>query len=326
MDSTLYKSAKTRRNFTYSYYFSAPAAGKPVILFTHGFPSTSYDWRFQVDFFKGHGYGLIVPDLLGYGGTDKPSDYADYRLRLMSEDVIDLLDTEKIEKVIGVGHDWGSVLLSRIANYFPERFFAFGFLAVGYVAPNTVKFADLSAELAKLAGYELFGYWNFFAEEGSSELIDRNFDSFFTLLFANDPKLSLTHLTPSGALKSWIEGKNETEVASYIPTDDLEKQRALLRNGGLAGPVNWYKVWVYDLDLEDAKDLTPDDILIHKPVFLGTASKDPVFLPPFQQALTGKNVKGPLTVKEFDAAHWVLWEKKDQVNEELLAWIQGLAL
>ncbi|KAG6876314.1 hypothetical protein C0992_000105 [Termitomyces sp. T32_za158] len=106
MDTTLYKSVLTRRSLKYNYYFSAPTAGKPVLLFVHGFPSTSYDWRYQVNFFKDKGYGLIVPDMLGYGGTDKPVDAADYRLSLIAQDLLDILDAEKVDKPIAVGHDW----------------------------------------------------------------------------------------------------------------------------------------------------------------------------------------------------------------------------
>ncbi|KAG5353054.1 hypothetical protein C0989_010860 [Termitomyces sp. Mn162] len=106
MDSTIYKSVSTRRSLKYNYFFSAPAAGKPVLLFVHGFPSTSYDWRYQVTFFKEKGYGLIVPDMLGYGGTDKPTDAVDYKLGLIAQDLVDILDAEKINKAIAVGHDW----------------------------------------------------------------------------------------------------------------------------------------------------------------------------------------------------------------------------
>ena len=106
MDATFYKSVTTRRNFKYNYYFSASTAGKPLLLFVHGFPSTSYDWRYQVSFFEDKGYGLIVPDMLGYGGTDKPADIEDYRSGLIAQDLVDILDAKKIDKAIAVGHDW----------------------------------------------------------------------------------------------------------------------------------------------------------------------------------------------------------------------------
>ena len=107
MDRTSYKTVTTKRGFTYSYYASVPEGStKPTLLFLHGFPSTSYDWRRQVEFFESKGFPVIVPDLLGYGGTDKPADAQFYKWGDMAGDVIDILDAEKVEKVIAIGHDW----------------------------------------------------------------------------------------------------------------------------------------------------------------------------------------------------------------------------
>ncbi|KAG6911058.1 hypothetical protein DXG01_004572 [Tephrocybe rancida] len=344
MDPSLYKSVTTRRGLKYNYYRSAPTAGKPFLLFVHGFPSTSYDWRYQAEFFKDQGYGLIIPDMLGYGGTDKPADYADYRMSLMCQDVIDILDAENVDQAIAVGHDWyiqpnslvrtfaevihsrGSGLVSRLANYFPERFSAFAFIAVGYVPPSQTKFADVLAQTTKIAGYELFGYWNFFAAEGAPELIEKNIDSFYSLMLTEDPKLWAAHLAPSGAVKAWVEGNNKTTFASYISEEEREKQKEELLRGGLAGPVSWYKVRVFDLDGEDSQDIAPENILIQKPVFLGAALQDYICLAPLQKAVVSQSVKGPLTIKDFNTGHWVQWQEKDKLNQELVQWVEKLAL
>ncbi|KAJ6461337.1 hypothetical protein C8R45DRAFT_786307, partial [Mycena sanguinolenta] len=74
MDQSHFKQTKTQRGFTYSYYFSVPVAGKPTLFFSHGFPTPAYLWNKQVPFFEQKAYGIIAPDLLGYGGTDKPSN------------------------------------------------------------------------------------------------------------------------------------------------------------------------------------------------------------------------------------------------------------
>lgn len=91
---------------TYRYFFAEPAATKPYILFLHGFPSSAYDWRHQIHFFTDAGYGIIAPDLLGYGETDKPTDLEAYRLKTMTDDVVGILDHHQIEQVVAVGHDW----------------------------------------------------------------------------------------------------------------------------------------------------------------------------------------------------------------------------
>ena len=48
---------------------------------------------------------MIAPDLLGYGGTDKPADLEQYRYKLMSDEIVSLLGCEGTKEVIGVGHD-----------------------------------------------------------------------------------------------------------------------------------------------------------------------------------------------------------------------------
>lgn len=106
MEASNYKDFTTKRGLKYHYYFHAPAAGKPILLLLHGFPSLSTSWAKQVPFFEQHGYGLIVPDLLGYGGSDKPYDPALYRFKAMSQDIVELLDSENAHNVISIGHDW----------------------------------------------------------------------------------------------------------------------------------------------------------------------------------------------------------------------------
>ena len=72
----------------------------------HGFPSTSSDWRFVTKYFGERGYGIIVPDLLGYGGTDKPVTPDSYRMKLMVGDMVEIVDAEKAESVVVLSHDW----------------------------------------------------------------------------------------------------------------------------------------------------------------------------------------------------------------------------
>ena len=101
-----YKDVVTQRGFKYHYYY-VPAQGfKQTLLFVHGFPSTSQDWHRIVPHFEQQGYGIIVPDTLGYGGTDKPTDPAAYKGSLLAKDMVAIVDAENIDKVIAIGHDW----------------------------------------------------------------------------------------------------------------------------------------------------------------------------------------------------------------------------
>jgi pimeloyl-ACP methyl ester carboxylesterase len=45
--------------------------GRPVALI-HGFPEGWYSWRHQIPALEAAGYRVTVPDVRGYGGSDKP--------------------------------------------------------------------------------------------------------------------------------------------------------------------------------------------------------------------------------------------------------------
>ena len=100
------KSIHLPSGVTYDYAHVEPVGEKPYLLFLHGWPDSAWGWRHQVPYFRDLGYGLIVPDLLGYGGTDKPLEADAYKLRKMCIEVAGILDAHKIEQVIAVGHDW----------------------------------------------------------------------------------------------------------------------------------------------------------------------------------------------------------------------------
>lgn len=49
---------------------------------------------------------MLVPDLLGYGRTDKPAGYREYKSVDIVGDVLAILSEEGLEKVFVVAHDW----------------------------------------------------------------------------------------------------------------------------------------------------------------------------------------------------------------------------
>lgn len=105
-----------------------------------------------------------------------------YKLKDMASDLHEILSLHSISashKAIGVGHDWGSLILSRLVNYYPELFKKLAFLDVGYIAPDGPAFnfqtvRAINAQIMEAAGFEIFGYFLFMDEEGSAELLDTN--------------------------------------------------------------------------------------------------------------------------------------------------------
>ena len=78
------------------------AGSGPTVVLLHGFPETSFAWRYQIPALSAK-YHVIAPDLRGYGETDKPA--AGYDKRTMALDLLELLKSKNIEKIALVGHD-----------------------------------------------------------------------------------------------------------------------------------------------------------------------------------------------------------------------------
>jgi Predicted hydrolases or acyltransferases (alpha/beta hydrolase superfamily) len=170
-------SFKVSRGLTYSYIHLKPSveSPKPYILFLHGFPSIAQEWHCQIEHFGNLGYGVIAPDLLGYGQTSRPLDPSLYRLKHMSQDIVDILDHEGIDVAHGVGHDWGTGLLSRLEFFFPRRFGKIALLATGYFAVGAPFNLDaLNAITQESLGYSLFGYMKFFTHDPKAVELTNN--------------------------------------------------------------------------------------------------------------------------------------------------------
>ena len=65
-------------------------AGRPVVLL-HGFPDTGRLWRHQAPVLAEAGFQVIVPDLRGYGRSDKPEAVDAYSMRVLAGDVMAIL-------------------------------------------------------------------------------------------------------------------------------------------------------------------------------------------------------------------------------------------
>ena len=103
----------------------------PTVVMVHGNPSWSYLYRNLVSALCDR-YRCIVPDHLGCGFSDKPTDYP-YRLRNHIDNLEHLLDSLGVERCVLVVHDWGGAIGMGWAGKYPER-------VAGVVALNTAAF------------------------------------------------------------------------------------------------------------------------------------------------------------------------------------------
>lgn len=87
------------------------SADKSPLLFLHGYPSSSYDWRHAYEELQAH--RLIVFDFMGFGLSDKPRDQV-YSLLTQADIVEAIAERFAGEPVILVAHDMGSSVATEI--------------------------------------------------------------------------------------------------------------------------------------------------------------------------------------------------------------------
>jgi len=113
--------------------YEVTGQGRPVVLL-HGFPDSGRLWRHQVPALAGAGFRVIVPDLRGYGRSDKPQPIEAYSMVFLAADVLAVLAGLEIERAHVVGHDWGAALAWGLAALAPDRVDHLAVLSVGHPA------------------------------------------------------------------------------------------------------------------------------------------------------------------------------------------------
>lgn len=110
----------TINNHTISYTDEGPDDA-PVIILIHGFPFNKAMWNKQVDMLI-ETYRVIAYDIRGFGNSEAGT--ADFSIELFVNDLIDLMDTLKIETAMLCGLSMGGYIALNAMEIFPKRFSA----------------------------------------------------------------------------------------------------------------------------------------------------------------------------------------------------------
>jgi pimeloyl-ACP methyl ester carboxylesterase len=107
---------------------TAGQAGRPVLLFLHGFPEAAFVWDALMLHFaqpEHGGFRCVAPNLRGYAGSDAPADVSAYRPKHLVQDLTALITAETGAADIPlhglIAHDWGGAVAWNLANQFPAR-------------------------------------------------------------------------------------------------------------------------------------------------------------------------------------------------------------
>lgn len=155
--------------------------GYPMLLL-HGYPQTGVMWH-KIAEKLAENFTVIIPDLRGYGDSDKPSgtaNHSNYSKRVMAADQIEVMSQLGYEEFYLVGHDRGGRVAHRLSLDYPHKVKK---LALLDIAPTYQMYTTTDQQFASA-----YYHWFFLIQPFP----------FPETLINNNPDFFLTH-----CLQSW---------------------------------------------------------------------------------------------------------------------------
>jgi soluble epoxide hydrolase/lipid-phosphate phosphatase len=328
MDAFEKKTLKTSRGYTYTYYTADGDKSLPTLFFQHGWPDHAEMWKDVATSLRSTKHPIIIPDLLGYNGTDKPTDPAEYGWDKMTKDLMEIIDTEKADKVISIGHDWGSACAARLYNYNPTRVVGIVLLNVAYTAPSRKPFSldAVNAMTKQVFGYATFNYWYLLTAPDGPQVLKDNLDRFFHAMHGTTETMKEIFTGPD-AMREYLtngNGDKENELRPYAKAPGF-KQAFIDRmsRDGFEGALCWYKAATENVHYQADKNLPESVDKVDVPLLFIGATDDVVcraeaIYPPIQAGLLPKLEQA----KMVNAAHWTPYEAPDEVASDIESWLK----
>ncbi|KAH7303158.1 Alpha/Beta hydrolase protein [Stachybotrys elegans] len=305
---------------TYAYDYNPAHGSNLTFLLLHGYPSSHRDYEHQILSLTAAGYGTLAPDLLGLGRSDMPTELEAYNMKRLAGHITELLDEKNLDTVIGVGHDWGALLLSRLAAYHQDRFQKLAFMSVGHTAPGG--FFDLDAGIIQSQadfGYSRLGYWYFFHRHDAASVIEQHLESAWCLWFSNNQTVWREHVGEIGASRAWL---NADIITADPPGFDEAFKNDwftwMRRQGAAQAGLSYYKALMDGLWEEDENALPNEKWTLNVPVLTIGGSDDVISRPDILDASTRPWAMAGYEARLVPGGHWVQHEAPEQVSLYLL--------
>lgn len=106
------------------HYLDEGDAAAPMVLMLHGNPTWSFLYRHMIGPVVAAGYRVVVPDMIGFGKSDKPAARADYSFDRFVGWMRAFIEALDLRGITLVCQDWGGPIGLRVLSECPERFAA----------------------------------------------------------------------------------------------------------------------------------------------------------------------------------------------------------
>jgi pimeloyl-ACP methyl ester carboxylesterase len=190
---------------------AGPEDAPPAILI-HGFPESHRTWRAIVPLLE-DGVRLVMPDLRGFGDSDRPQDVADYATDTLIADIFALADALAIDRFALVGHDWGGAIAWAAALRGNQRINRLAIINSPH--PMIFQRSLIEDDAQRAASQYIRAFRNPGMEAGIAAM---GFETFFDKSFAKHADLSLI---PAVERQTYIDQWS--------------------RPGALTAMLNWYR-------------------------------------------------------------------------------------
>jgi pimeloyl-ACP methyl ester carboxylesterase len=273
------------------------------------------------------GFRVVVPDVRGYGGSDKPHPVEAYDMIEMTADVVGLIDVLGEEKAILIGHDWGAPICWNTAVLHPERVSAVVGLSVPYFQRGEVS----SIELWKQVYEGKFFYQLYFQEEGVAEAeMEADVRTALRKIYysvSGDPTAEdIQSMGIKGPDDSFLDGLPDPDpFPAWLTDEDLDYFVEAFSRSGFRGPLNRYRAQQRDWELlPQLSELTVD-----QPSYFIAGALDVVraFIPGIDlfenPGVHCTDFRGATIIDE--EGHWIQQEAPELVNRTLLDFLEDIS-
>ena len=270
--------------------FRARAAGfegqekKPLVLLLHGFPVTSAMWLDLIPVLAEAGYRVVAFDQRGYSPQTRPAAIDQYVVSEMVNDVFAVANAIGGERFHLAGHDWGAVVGWGVVLAQPDRVLSWTPLSIAHPAAFGAALQNDADQQSRSS------YFTLFVTPGVPE----------TLFTFNDLWL----------LKSTYGDMRAEKVDEYVSV--------FSEPGALTAGLNWYRASFGGDSV--GTEVQENDVRV--PTLFIWGNQDEA-VGRLGTELMSEYMKGPYSIIELNAGHWLLSETPEQVITPIVSHIRA---
>jgi pimeloyl-ACP methyl ester carboxylesterase len=261
-------------------------------LLWHGFLGTGYSWHKVMPLLAEAGFSILVPDMRGYGDSDKPAGTEGYDARALSEQFRELVRQTGIgsgKPIILAAHDMGAPPALLWAADHPEE--VAGLL---YIEAPVM----LSAVLTKIIAY-------------TPEAMKEGSMWWWILPFAPDVPERLV-VGNEHAFLTWFYDRHSAKRDAITAADVDETLRTFAGREGVLGGMGVYRAAF--TSIQQTEPLTSHKVKVPIVALGGTKGLGDRVLAMVR--MVGENVEGRVIA---DCGHFVPEERPEEIVRDILA-------